>query len=262
MDSGRVMVMKKALFSIMVLAAALAVTTGCFTSAGARTKKTVAPDGTVTLESDVKIIGTGDKVSQVATEGLFADGGEDDLGAGVKKASASQQSTGIDGTLKGVGDLLKGIAALQAAAKGSAAIDAASDGAAESALPTAAPPGTQASAAKSSEPSAIQSVTGTDGTATVVILGNRASCGYCRGLWAAINGPALSKALSGATVTDADKTENPAAYAKYRPNQSFDWPLALVYDPSGKLAGQFTARSYTQASIESKIKTLLEQGVK
>ena len=87
--------------------------TGCFTSATAYTEKT-NPDGTKTV-SRVNVIGTGDKASQIAAEGLFADGAADDLGAGVKTANASQQSTGIDGTLKGVGDLLGGIAAVMQA---------------------------------------------------------------------------------------------------------------------------------------------------
>lgn len=102
--------MNKAIMGIMVLAAVL-FTAGCFTSAKARTIKT-SPDGTVT-ESYVSIIGTGDKASEVAAEGMFADGTADDLGAGVKNAKASQQSTGIGETLTGLGDLLKGLAALQ-----------------------------------------------------------------------------------------------------------------------------------------------------
>lgn len=107
--------MKKAFASIMVLAA-MAVITGCFTSATAYTKKTSA-DGVVT-ESKCSIIGTGDKVSQIATDGLFADGTTEDLGAGVKKASASQQSTGIDGTLNGLGAFMGGMAQFMAASQG------------------------------------------------------------------------------------------------------------------------------------------------
>jgi len=98
------------------LAALTGMTAGCFTSATAYTKKT-APDGTVT-ESKVSVVGTGDKVSSVAAEGLFADGTDADLGAGVKKANASQQSTGIDGTLNGLGALMTGMAKFMAAAQG------------------------------------------------------------------------------------------------------------------------------------------------
>lgn len=86
---------------------------GCFTAAKAYTKKTNA-DGVVT-ESFVSVSGTGDKASQIAAEGLFADGADDDLGAGVKNAAASQKSTGIDGTLSGMGDMFMGMAQLMSA---------------------------------------------------------------------------------------------------------------------------------------------------
>jgi hypothetical protein len=104
------------LMMFAALAAVAGMTAGCFTSAVAFTKKT-APDGTVT-ESKVKIVGTGDKASQIAAEGLFADGAPEDLGAGVKNASATQQSTGIKETLEGMGSLLGGIGALMAKTQG------------------------------------------------------------------------------------------------------------------------------------------------
>lgn len=102
--------------SMFIAFFALAFLAGCFTSATAYTKSTTK-DGVVT-ESKVKIIGTGDKASQVAAEGLFADGAPEDLGAGVKTASASQQSTGIKETLEGVGALLGPIAQMMAAQSG------------------------------------------------------------------------------------------------------------------------------------------------
>ncbi len=102
-QNERKMHMKK-LIMFAAMLAAVGMVAGCFTSATAYTEKT-NPDGTKTV-SRVSVIGTGDKASQVAAEGLFADGAADDLGAGVKTANANQQSTGIDGTLKGVGDLL------------------------------------------------------------------------------------------------------------------------------------------------------------
>ncbi len=113
--------MKRALFSIMILAA-VSVITGCFTSATAYTKKTSA-DGVVT-ESKCSIIGTGDKVSQIAADGLFADGTTEDLGAGVKKASASQQSTGIGETLTGMGNLMASMAKVMAASQGGPVVSA------------------------------------------------------------------------------------------------------------------------------------------
>lgn len=106
----------KKLTMFAAIAAITGLVAGCFTSATAYTKKT-SSDGTV-AESKVKIIGTGDKASQVAAEGLFADGATEDLGAGVKSATASQQSTGIKETLEGVGALLGPIAQMMAAQQG------------------------------------------------------------------------------------------------------------------------------------------------
>ena len=103
----------KMMMTVAAMLAAVGMVAGCFTSATAYTE-TKHTDGSVTV-SKVKIIGTGDKASQVAADGLFADGTQEDLGAGVKTASANQKSTGIDGTLKGVGDLLGGIAAVMQA---------------------------------------------------------------------------------------------------------------------------------------------------
>jgi hypothetical protein len=116
----------KTLISVAAILAACGMVAGCFTSATAYTEKT-NPDGTKTV-SRVSVIGTGDKASQVAAEGLFADGTQDDLGAGVKTASANQKSTGIDGTLKGVGDLLGGIAAVMRAYPAVPTVTAAVDG--------------------------------------------------------------------------------------------------------------------------------------
>ncbi len=119
----------KKLMMFAALAAVAGMTAGCFTSAGAHTKKTIHPDGTIVLESDVSVTGTGDKASQVAAEGLFADGDIDDLGAGVKNASATQQSTGIKETLEGMGVLLTGIGNLVNRAQGVPIASSAASGA-------------------------------------------------------------------------------------------------------------------------------------
>jgi len=107
--------MKKMMMFAAVLAA-VGTVAGCFTSATAYTEKT-NPDGTKTV-SRVSVIGTGDKASQVAAEGLFADGAADDLGAGVKTASANQKSSGVKETLEGMGVLLSGIGTLVAKTQG------------------------------------------------------------------------------------------------------------------------------------------------
>ena len=83
-------VMKKQIGMIGMLSVLL-MACGCLTSITAETKKT-APDGSVTT-SRVSVFGTGDKVAQSAAEGLFADGTDEDLGAGVKKGYAASWPT-------------------------------------------------------------------------------------------------------------------------------------------------------------------------
>jgi uncharacterized protein (UPF0548 family) len=102
----------KKMMMFAALAAVVGMTAGCFTSATAYTE-TKHADGSVTV-SRVNVIGTGDKASEIAAEGLFADGTQDDLGAGVKTASATQQSSGVKETLEGMGVLLGGIGSLMA----------------------------------------------------------------------------------------------------------------------------------------------------
>lgn len=94
--------MKKLIMFAAVLAA-VGMVAGCFTSARAYTE-TKHADGSVTV-SKVNIIGTGDKASEIAAEGLFVDGTQEDLGAGVKTASANQKSTGIAESFRAFGDM-------------------------------------------------------------------------------------------------------------------------------------------------------------
>jgi hypothetical protein len=104
--------MKK--LSIMTMATALmalACVSGCV-SAKAFTK-VKNPDGTQT-ESSAAVWGWGDKASQLAAEGLFADGTVEDLGAGFKTTSASQESTGIAQTLTALTQLMQAAAAAKA----------------------------------------------------------------------------------------------------------------------------------------------------
>jgi hypothetical protein len=106
----------KKMMMFAVCATLIGMTAGCFTSATAYTE-TKHADGSVTV-SRVNVIGTGDKASEIAAEGLFADGAADDLGAGVKTASANQQSSGVKETLEGMGVLLTGIGSLVAKTQG------------------------------------------------------------------------------------------------------------------------------------------------
>ncbi len=245
--------MKKLMMFAAVLAAC-GMVAGCFTSATAYTEKT-NPDGTKTV-SRVSVIGTGDKASQVAAEGLFADGAADDLGAGVKTASANQKSTGIDGTLKGVGDLLGGIAAVMQAypAVPTAAAGAAQTSAVDGGCTFAAATTEGGKAVSATVPATISG----DGI-SVVILGNRSTCSLCRSLWGGLDVAALSAALCGANVIDADAQAAPDTYAKLRPQGAFSYPLVLVYE-GGQLKGQFSGRGLTQAALAEKVKGLTSCG--
>jgi hypothetical protein len=241
----------KKLISVAAVLAAVGMLAGCFTSATAYTETTHA-DGSVTV-SKVKVIGTGDKASQIASEGLFADGTAEDLGAGVKTASASQTSTGIDGTLAGLGTVLQGMAQFMAATY---AAGIAGNGTQSASVAS------EAGRAQSiSEivrgPSVDRSSVSGVGGATVAIIGNRKTCAYCRTLWAGLDAAALSDAVCGAAVIDADATANAAEYAKYKPDGPFAYPLIRVYGADGKLAGELSGRGLSQATIVAKVKTLI-----
>lgn len=102
-----------------------------------------------------------------------------------------------------------------------------------------------------------KSVVTAEGVPVVAILGNRLTCSRCRTLWGALDATALSEALCGASVIDADKTDNAAEYARLRPNEAFAYPLVIVYSGDGKLAGRFSASGLTQAALAAKVKALV-----
>jgi hypothetical protein len=234
---------------LMTIAAALTacmMTAGCFTSATAWTER-INPDGSKTI-SKVSVIGTGDKASQVAAEGMFADGASDDLGAGVKNASASQQSTGIKETLEGVGSLLGGLGAFMARTQGVP-------------VPTIAPVTPDAASVASApvkgeydSPVPSGTVAALPGTGIgVVVLGNRATCGYCAAFWARMDPADLAKACCGAVIIDADKTDAPNLYQAFAPADGFQYPLVRVYE-GGQLKGEFVSRSDLPDAVFAKIK--------
>ena len=240
----------KKLISVAAVLAAVGMLAGCFTSATAYTE-TKHADGSVTV-SKVNVIGTGDKASEIAAEGLFADGTQDDLGAGVKTASANQTSTGIDGTLAGLGTVLQGMAQFMAAAH----VAGIAGNGTQSASVAPEAGGAQSISEIVRGPSVDRSAVSGVGGATVAIVGNRATCAYCRTLWAGIDAAALSDAVCGAAVIDADAAANPEAYQARRPSGAFAYPLIRVYGADGKLAGEFSGRGLTQAAIIAKVKTL------
>lgn len=234
---------------LMMIAVALTtcmMMTGCFTAATAWTERT-NPDGTKTV-SKVRVIGTGDKASEVAAEGLFADGTTEDLGAGVSKANASQQSSGIDGTVNALGSLMSGMAQFMAQARAVPAI-----------IPGT-PNGTSAASApvkgEYDSPVPTGTVTALPGTGIgVVVLGNRATCGYCDAFWARMDAKDLAAACCGAVIIDADKTDAPNLYQAFAPADGFNYPLVRVYE-GGQLKGEFVSRSDLPDAVYGKIKEL------
>lgn len=67
--------------------------------------------------------------------------------------------------------------------------------------------------------------------------------------------------MCGASIIDADKTDNPGEYARLRPKTAFAYPLALVYTGAGKLAGQFSANGLSQAAVAEKVRALVPECV-
>ena len=216
---------------LAALAAAAFMAAGCVTRVTARTRTNT--DGST--ESYVTVLGTGDKASDVASEGLFADGTRETLGAGVANAKASQQSTGVDGALAAAGNLFAQGVQAGMAAYGMRAAPAA--GGAGAFAPVSAPVSAPLSA-----------VSG-DGYGFVAVLGNRATCSLCRSLWAKLDAAALSERLCGAGVIDADATANASEYAKYKPDGPFAYPLVRVFGADGKPVGQFSARGLSADGV-------------
>ena len=247
----------KKLIMFAAMLAAVGMVAGCFTSATAYTE-TKHADGSVTV-SKVKVIGTGDKASQVAADGLFADGTQEDLGAGVKTASANQKSSGVDGTINALGSLMSIMAQFMANGQqyrvgvGTPAASTMTDSSTDS---VSAPAQRTTSVVLSGKVvSATVPVTISGDGISVVILGNRSTCSLCRSLWGGLDVAAWSAALCGANVIDADAQAAPDTYAKLRPQGAFSYPLVLVYE-AGQLKGQFSGRGLTQAALTEKVKSM------
>ena len=81
----------------VIIGACALMLAGCNSVSEARYSK--SPDGTVL--HTVRISGRGDKASEVTAQGMFAD----DDGAGVAKAGAMQQSTGIADSMRAFGEM-------------------------------------------------------------------------------------------------------------------------------------------------------------
>lgn len=234
---------------------AMSLIVGCFTRAVAYTK-TTDKDGVVT-ESKVSILGTGDKASEVAAEGLFADGTADDLGAGVKNAKASQQSTGIDGTLAGMGQLMTGMASLMAASQGGApaavARKAATSEAPDEPDAVAAPSADTATA--SAALAAKMQEAKASGKPLVVVAGN-SGCGYCAKLDAALDAAPAFLARTDIVLYRETSPWATNAAGKWTGGGKFPVLRVTQWDAAGAIVCDHKVnRPQTVADIEAALKT-------
>lgn len=103
---------------------------------------------------------------------------------------------------------------------------------------------------------------------TVVILGNRTTCSYCKKLWGITSADktpaqkmakvemtlsAIRNILTGADVVDADYVESSVVYKKYRPSGGFQWPTCVILNDNGKAIGKFVARNMTVSTFTKKV---------
>lgn len=233
----------KKLISVAAVLAAVGMVAGCFTSATAYTE-TKHADGSVTV-SKVKVIGTGDKASQVAAEGLFADGTAEDLGAGVRTASASQTSTGIDGTLNGVANILLGVERLVAFKQGTQTEQ----------VVTRSPLGVSVSSAMSVATGAVLSGKVAEAKAAgkaLVVVAENPACSYCAKFDAAVASSTL------ATRNDIVFVREIAPWAE---NSALAWtgggdaPIVRVttWKPDGSVACDQKLNRPSVAEVETAI---------
>jgi hypothetical protein len=92
------------------------------------------------------------------------------------------------------------------------------------------------------------------GKAVAVFLGNVATCSHCTKLAALNPEPYIETALPDVDWITADKVNDPATYAKYRPKTGFNYPFIRVYDAAGVFKGEFVARNMTLDKIAARIK--------
>lgn len=83
--------------------------------------------------------------------------------------------------------------------------------------------------------------------ATVVALGNTATCSYCRALEALLGKADLKALMPGADFVFADQAKDAKLYAawKAKAKMSGNIPVIAVFDGKGALKGKFVARSTT-----------------
>ena len=254
---------------VLVLVACL-MSTGCGTVGARGYAERTGPDGVVTRAA-YTAIGFGEK-SAMALEGLGIDGDAEAPGVFLQKGNAEQDTTRLMQSLIQLGAILGPIVQQRFASNAQQQTGVSTDSIDEtSATPAGYQSFTQASTGNPLKAatqnivanpvvakSADGSIDGGEGSPTIVILGNRATCGYCKTLWSTVDFGAVSSDLCGASVVDADLTANPDVYKASRPKDTaFSYPLIMVYNEKKEFAGKFVARNMSQAAIIAKVKELV-----
>ena len=254
---------------VLVLVACL-MSTGCGTVGARGYAERTGPDGVVTRAA-YTAIGFGEK-SAMALEGLGIDGDAEAPGVFLQKGDTEQDTTKLMQSLIQLGAILGPIVQQRFATAGQQQTGVSTDSIDEnSATSTGYQSFTQASTGNPLKTgtqnsvanpvvvkSADGSIDGGEGSPTIVILGNRATCGYCKTLWGTVDFGAVSSDLCGASVVDADLTANPEVYKASRPKDTaFSYPLIMVYNEKKEFAGKFVARNMSQAAIIAKVKELV-----
>ena len=236
----------KKIFGLKMFAALVAVSAGMFIGCASTKAYTITKntDGSTT-KSYVSVTGLGDKAAAVAAEGVFADGNKDDLGAGLKNATASQKSSGADKVIAALGTALVSVVTAQPGTRSAPVATP------ETVNVSSAPAITASSIASEKKVYVDRTLTTGGNNPEIVIIGNRESCSLCRGLWSQIDVASLSAATCDSNIVDADATDNPSVYSAKRPRTGFSYPYIRVY-LDGNIVDEFSARGMSQSDIASR----------
>lgn len=244
---------------VLILVACL-MSTGCGTVGARGYAERTGPDGVVTRAA-YTAIGFGEK-SVMALEGLGVDGDAEAPGVFLQKGDTEQDTTKLMQSLIQLGAILGPIVQQRFATASQQQTGVSTDStSSEYQSFTQASTGNPLKATAQNivaAKSADGSIDGGEGSPTIVVLGNRAACSYCKTLWGTVDFGAVSSDLCGASVVDADLTANPEAYKASRPKDTaFSYPLIMVYNEKKEFAGKFVARNMSQAAIIAKVKELV-----
>jgi hypothetical protein len=244
---------------VLVLVVCL-MSTGCGTVAARGYAERTGPDGAVTRAA-YTAIGFGEK-SAMALEGLGIDSDAEAPGVFLQKGDTEQDTTKLMQSLIQLGAILGPIVQQRFATASQQQTGVSTDStSSEYQSFTQASTGNPLKATAQNivaVKSADGSIDGGEGSPTIVVLGNRAACSYCKTLWGTVDFGAVSSDLCGASVVDADLTANPEVYKTSRPKDTaFSYPLIMVYNEKKEFAGKFVARNMSQAAIIAKVKELV-----